>query len=130
MIKNITMVQIFLRHFYRKRVGKLEDFVSPSFRYQSPAIKPVGFSTFIEHCDELFQNVSVGIEQIRTPNDRFFQVNYSINIRRENEPLTHSLPGRANILVVNNLIENIIVSYDPNLLTSKTPEKKNVYLFD
>ncbi|MGL1920931.1 MAG: hypothetical protein OCD03_07885 [Hyphomicrobiales bacterium] len=130
MIKNVTMVQIFLRHFYNQRVEKLEDFVSPNFSYQSPAIAPVDFLAFISHCDDLFQNVSVGIEQIKTQNDRIFQIFYSINIWHKNASKPHSLPGRANILVVNNLIENIIVSYDPNLLVGNKSKNKQVFLFD
>lgn len=137
MIKNITLVQIFLSHFYRQRVDKLEDFVSPNFSYQSPAIKPVNFLSFVEHCNHLFQNVSIAVEQVKTHNDRFFQIQYSIHIRGNDGASRFSIPGRANILVINSLIENIIVTYNPNLLVKKPVPKpsesvspKSVFMFD
>lgn len=128
MIKNSTLVQIFLNQFYRKRVDALAQFVSPNFSYASPAVNPIGFDDFVRHCDALFESVTVYVNDINNRNDQCFIINYSINIKHDALKDGYiSMPGHAKFMLVDNLIEDIMVLYDPQLLTPKINPKKTTY---
>lgn len=121
LLKNATLVQIFLNQFYRKKIEKLASFVSPSFSYSSPAVGQADFQAFVDHCKVLFGSVTVYVDEVKNYNDRYFLVDYSINIMDDNlKNGSTSIPGCARFLLVNNLIENIIVKYDPSLIENST----------
>lgn len=128
MIKNTTLVQIFLSHFYRQRVEQLAAFISPDFKYSSPATQSLNFAEFSSHCNDLFDNVSIRLNQIFTENDRHFQVAYDINIRHKSFDTDCYLPSHAQVSLKNNLIDEIVVRYDPKYINGITRKPKTVFL--
>ena len=76
----------------------------------------------------MFESVTVYVNEIKSHNDQHFFIDYSINI-------THkafkgggiSIPGCAKFLMVDDLIENITVFYDPRLIKTKTKLQKATY---
>lgn len=118
-----------MQHFYRRRVAKMENFISPEFSYQSPAVMPVDFTGFVKHCNYLFQNTFVKINHIQTQNDQSFLVDYHIHIQHKSLETACLLPGKAKVLIVDNLIKKIIVSYDPLFIGKPKNTQKTVHYF-
>ncbi|PCI88183.1 MAG: hypothetical protein COB24_03575 [Hyphomicrobiales bacterium] len=128
MIKDSTLVQVFLNQFYRRRLDQLEQFVSPNFSYTSPAVKPIGFVDFVTHCEELFECVTVYVNGVKNPNDQCFVINYSINVKHDALKDGYiSMPSYAKFMLVDNLIENIKILYDPRKLKPKVKPQKTIH---
>ena len=112
MIRDETLVEIFVSQFYRNRVTHFTGMVSPNFTYQGPDSNRLDFFEFLSHCNIMYKSVRAFVKSVHTDDGISFFIDYDIKIDHKSFENGCTLSSKALVQVKEHLIENIIVDFD------------------